>query len=206
MISHRNRHGYLTTERREVRLISDSLVSVDTDIDPVTTAEVKEYLVIEHSDDDTLLDLLRTTAVSEFERMTSHYLDEQTRAATFNGAAPEYRIPAIPFGSLTKVESLDEGSATDEGASNFYVSGARPARVRIKRGTSFEHPLQEVKITYVCGYATTGDVPEQVKMILKKMIADLYEFRTSVHQEGNIPRELPMKWEDLISTVSLIHL
>lgn len=206
MISHHRNAKRLTHLPSRVHLTSDERVSVDTDITPVSTDDLKAYLVIEHSDDDALLEALLDTAVAEFEARTNHYLDEQTRAATYDGVTDSFRIPAKPFGSLAKVESLDEGAATDEGASNFYVAGTEPAEVRIKRGTSFEHPLQEIKITYTCGYSSASAVPAQVVMILKKMVADLYEFRTSVHQDGQIPRELPMQWKEMLSPVSLIWL
>lgn len=202
---HSQRH--LTRQKRRVALRRDVLDTKEEQFEPVSLKALKDHLVIDHNDDDSLLDDLRATAVYHFEDITSHYLVKQTRQASYDGAPPCWKIPARPFVSLTKVESIDQGTATDEGnTDNFYVTESNPARVCSKRGTSIEHPHQQIRITYVAGYASQDEIPPPIVTAIKKMVADLYEYRTSKGMVEDQLEDLPFKWKELLQPHKLIWL
>lgn len=193
----------LTPRTDTPRLLSDEQTSLTTSISLLTTADLKDYLEITHSEDDTQIDAHLATARDYFDRISGHRLDRQERQALFDRASRIYELPSKPFVSLDAVESLDEGTATSEGTSNFYVYGTDAPEVKVKRAFAWSAPLDAVRFTYTAGYTSASDVPAGVAEVLKKMVSDLYEFRTSVHQEGNVPRELVMTWKELLTPYSV---
>lgn len=196
----------LTRKETNPRLRSDRRASTETSISVLSLSDVKDYLEVTHSEDDSQIEDHLSTARDFFGRISGHRIDEQTREATFDRAARLYEIPSRPVNSLTKFESLDEGTATEHDVSNIYTYGSEAPEVHVKRAFAFSAPLDAVRITYTAGYPSASDVPNGIGEVLKKMVSDLYEFRTSVHQTSNVPRELVLQWKDLLTPYSILTL
>jgi uncharacterized phiE125 gp8 family phage protein len=202
-------HGHtrgLTNRPREPRLLSDVQVTVSTDIDVVSISELKDFLEVTHTEDDAQIQAHLNTALDFFDRVAGHRLDEQTRRATFDQDFHLYELPSKPVTSIDAVKTSYQGTETAQDASNFFLYADDPPEVRTKTGHAWNSPLDSVIIDYVCGYADANDVPSGIVEVIKKMVSDLYENRTSESQEGNVPRELAMNWKQLITPYMIIKL
>lgn len=206
MNSKSNTRTMLTNSVPPLRLLSDERVSTDTSFDVVSTTDLKDYLEIGHSDDDTQIEAHRATAEDYFERITGHALNEQTRESEFSRTDRLFELPVYPVRSLDAVETEDEGDTDSMDKSGFYLRGRQPTKVVKKDATAWNSPADLVRITYTAGYTSVDDVPAGVVESIKKMVSDLYEFRTSLTQEGNVPRELTLSWKQLLTPYRIFRL
>ena len=196
----------LTEKKSSPVLISDEHQTTVTSLTVVSTSDLKDYLEVTHSEDDTQIDSHLLTAIDWFERITGHMVNEQTRKAIFDRESNEFELPSMPVSSIDSVDASEEGTKTSQTISNFYLYGSSPPCVRVKDTHSWGHPLDSVEITYTAGYSDVGDVPPGVKEMLKKMVADLYESRSSITEESGTPSELPMNWKSMLFPYSVIRL
>lgn len=194
----------LTRKRSAPRLLSDDLVSTDTEVSVLSLSALKDYLEVTHSEDDEQIEGHLATARDLFGRLSGHRINEETRRALFDRASEVYEMPSRPVNAVTGFEKLDEGTATALDIDHVYTYGTDAPEVRTKRAFAFSGPLDAVRFEYTAGYTSPSEVPDGIVEVLKKMVSDLYEFRTSVHQEGNIPRELVMTWKEISTPYSII--
>lgn len=145
----------------------------------VSVAELKNFLRIEHSADDTLLSHIRAAAVA--------YVEEYTNTAignnTFVGYAPNWSPVALPVGPVTEVSAVaylanNGGTYTDLGTGFYFTdTDARPARIRfVDAPTLADDELNRVKITWRGGYADTA-VPSTIVHAIYMLAANMYEQR-----------------------------
>lgn len=195
----------LTNQKRPPRLLSDEQESVSADFTLVSLSEMKSFLEVTHSEDDDQIRSHYKTALDWFQRITGHRIHEQTRRVRYDRAAARYELPSKPASSISDVKSSYEGDLSDEDVGQFFLYESEPPEVRVKSGQSWTHPLDFVQFDYVTGYAEKGDVPEGIGEIVRKMVSDLYEFRTSVQLEGNVPRELTITWKEMLTPYSILR-
>jgi len=146
----------------------------------IPLALLKSHVRVDFSDDDALLSLYLSAAVSYFERATRTLLSQQTRTlkrATFRTT----RLPFPPFVSVTSVAYVDTAGASQTLSSSLYkVDRSRPIAV-----LSFLDNLPSVHadtpdpvtITYVCGW---NDAPTDVVRAVLELAAGYYLTRESV--------------------------
>lgn len=189
------------TDTQAPTLLADEQVSVQSSFLAVGLSDVEDYLMISHSQDSSMIADLIRTAMEQFEAHTSHYLEEQTRRAVFAPRPTHIRLPAQPVSSLDKVETVDEGSATQESASDWYLMGTSPPEVRLKgSGSVSSGEWQEIRFEYTSGYSSANDVPHSIQTVLKKMVSDLYEYRTTKGEGLNRTlSEQPFPWKDMLA-------
>lgn len=195
--------------RRPTRpiLLDDALKTLTGATDVLSTADAKDYLNVTHTDDDALIGAMINTAKDFFTRSTGHRLDDEIRTAVYDKTADVFDLPAFPVRSISAVRTLDEDSSESMTASDFYLRGNAPVRVHMLDTKTWNTPADGVEIDYVCGYDSVGDVPDGIAEVLKKMVSDLYEFRSSVTvNAGEVPRKLPMEWSMLVSPYRLFKI
>ena len=99
----------------------------------------------------------------------------------------------LPFGQLTSVTHVkytDSADAQSTWAStNYAVSTARdPGVLALKYGQSWPsatlRTLDPIEIQFVCGWATAGDVPADIRNAILLLAGHLYEHREDVIVEG----------------------
>lgn len=201
-----SRSGRLISHRKdEVYRIRDDQVSQETDFVVPTKASIKDHLNLAHRQDDAHIMNLRDTVTDFFERVTGHHLQKQQRVVEFDGPSQEYMIPRAPWVSLDDITKYDEGETTSLDTSDYYVEQGPPAYVNEKTGVAIT-AVTSLEITYTVGYASEDDVPSGIKHVLRIMIGDLYEYRTSAPISGQSLQEVPFDWEQIVAPYRVITL
>lgn len=150
--------------------------------EPVSLAEMKVYLRVQHGDDDTAITNLIVSARQWAESFTNRQLVTATwdlYMEEFHGAT-RLLIPKPPLGSITTFAFLDTGGNSQTwDASNFTVNTvALPGEVTEAFGISWPAVRKQynaITITYVAGYGAASAVPEAIKNAIHLMVQKQYD-------------------------------
>lgn len=144
--------------------ILDVEKSEESVTEPVTPAEIKEYLRIDLDDDDTLLGILIKAARKSCEAYTNvSFVEREVTAELMNqlGGQP------LPYGPVGDIISFKDCNGDDVDEDNYKIDGVQFKRVK----TCFDGPIT---VSYNAGYEA---LPEDLKVALMCQVAWLYEHR-----------------------------
>lgn len=150
--------------------------------EPVSLAEIKTQLRVDHSDEDVDLDAYIKAVRQTLEEQLSTAIMPQTLELVMD-AWPHGRELWLPRAPLISVESIiytdEEGNETPLDNDAYLVDAvSKPGRVVLKRDQSWPAAtLQEVNgivVTFQAGYTT---VPEPLVMAIKLFVGHYYENR-----------------------------
>ncbi len=166
-----------------------SVESVAPAVEPVTLAEAKLWLRIDHSDENSLVLELVKSARREVERFCGRQLINSTRIWRLdqfpsNGVI---RLDRPPLSSVSSITYVDTAGATQTWATDQWDqdTDSEPGRITLAYNQSLPSDVRGgasniVTITYVVGYGAAGEnVPESFKVAIKSLVADAYEHRES---------------------------
>ena len=181
-------------------------------VEPVSLAELKLHCRVDHTEEDTLLSSLITTARMRVEKFLGRTLITTGLAATADTwplSCDDYFhaiiVPMPPLISVTLITytDLSSGAATTL-ASSEYVVDTYSTPGRIVPAYNVVWPSTRTKpnsviIAYTAGYGTTAaSVPDPIRTAIKIDAADLYRNRET-NITGTIVAELPGGVQDLLS-------
>lgn len=170
-------------------------------IDPVSLADAKKHLNLDHTDDDAYVTDLISVATAHAESYTNRQLINATYTLQFNAFPDVIRLPKPPASNVTSVQYVDGAGTTQTLTQNTHFnwvlpSGpfARQAELRPVYGTDWpatrNHP-PAVIVVYVAGYgASATSVPIAIRQAIKAVVATMYEYREEV-VTGTIKSEIP---------------
>ena len=174
--------------------------------EPVTLAQAKEHLNVDHTDSDDYITRILKAARQYVEKRSGYqcmsaswalYLDE------FPSSAVIY-IEKKPVTAISKVEyyATDDATEYTELSSSDYhtdiISG--PARVKIEdTPSSVGDKLNAVKVSFTAGHSSADDVPENLKQAILVLLGHLYENRQE-EITGTQINQLGKGFEYLLST------
>lgn len=153
--------------------------------EPITAAEAKAQMRIEHSDDDTLIDRLVDTAI-DFVDVTGSLgkaMITQTWGEWFAPNPGTIALGLGPVQSVSAIKYYDADNALQTATlSDFYVLGTKHSTtIRPKAGRQWPATFvrdDAIKVEYVIGYGdAASDVPQTVRHALMMLVAHLYENR-----------------------------
>lgn len=171
-------------------------LSVEPAEEPVTLAEAKAHLRVDHDDEDALISSLITAArqhmdgptgilgraiVSQSYTLTFHYDDMPSGSACV-------WLPLNTASSLTSIAYYDGSNSlvtlTSTVLDSFdFVSASTWAYVQPKGDLVWPDVYDRadaMTITYVAGYGAASDVPQPIKQAMLLLIGHLYENREAV--------------------------
>lgn len=174
--------------------------------EPLSLADAKAHLRVDHSDEDTLINALIAAAREDAEDFRNQSFITQTWKLTLDVWPTEPDVIELPRGpvSVTSVKYTDEDGNTSTFASSNYVEDleSEPARLALKRSASWPSDTLQVvngiEVTYVAGYGDdASDVPAAVVEALKLMIGHYYENREATIT-GTIISRIPLGAQHLL--------
>lgn len=180
--------------------------------EPVTTADLKSHLRVEHAVDDALIASLGAAARSWCELKTNHIMTARTvtlEASGFPSDTNDIVLPIGPVTAITAVSYINEaGTVVTMTANTDYRADAavNPARIRLPLSAStVEWPAtyaasDAVRITATAGYANIQAVPEVAKHAMRLLVGHWYENREAV-VTGTISSNVGLTVEALLSTL-----
>jgi uncharacterized phiE125 gp8 family phage protein len=142
----------------------------------ITLTEAKEYLKIDYTDEDSLLNRLITQATSILQRKYKRDIVQTTYTdELYNGEGHELLfIRNFPIQSITDL-SIKAGDTWQTISTNDYEVVQRSGMV--KYNGIFPDGWNNIKISYVGGYAATDSELETFKNECLLLVSDLYEGR-----------------------------
>ena len=179
------------------------IVTVQPSVEPVTTAEAKLHLRVDHGDEDAYIDTLVAVARQYIELTTRRAMVNTTFELKLDAFPIEIRPPRSPLSSVTSISYVDTNGDTQTLSTSVYSvdTDTEPGRISLafnKVWPNLRHQNDAVTVTFVAGYGSAAtDVPSVLREAVKMLTAHYYEFRQPVIS-GTIATKIPMHIESLI--------
>lgn len=165
----------------------------------VTTAEAKNHLRVDISDDDILIDDFVSMAREKFEEENGRTMCTTTWKMVLDAwpRKPYIMLPRPPLASVTSVSYIDsDGNTTVWNSANYIVETLRtPGRIHLAENATWPsatlRAASPITITYVAGWSDVADIPKRYKGAILLLAGQYYENRENIVIGGSGPKELP---------------
>lgn len=191
--------------------------------EPVTTAELRDWVRVDGSGHDTLLASLGAAARALCESLTGRAFVTQTwrlsldafpwpggwqvvrTPALWPDPRATIRLPKAPLQSVSAVTYYDMAGDLQTLAATVYdVDAAHdPGRITLALGQTWPvtRPMPgAVRVQFVAGYGAAASVPDAVKTAIKLTVGQWFENREAA-VTGTIATELPWAARQLLASV-----
>lgn len=150
--------------------------------EPVSLAEAKLYLRVDHTEEDALISALILTAREYVEMYTRRQLVTASWRLTLDCWPWCIRPPRPPLATVTTVAYLDSAEVLQVlDPTTYRVDTSRePGRILLAAGASWPAAAPvpgAVQVEYTAGYGAASAVPVTFKQAMLLTIGDLYEHR-----------------------------
>jgi uncharacterized phiE125 gp8 family phage protein len=172
-------------------------------LEPVTLAEVKAHLKLDHDGEDGLIDGLIRAAREEVEATTGLALIEQGWRLTLD-RIPVTKVVRIACHPVRQIISVTAFGADGEGTlidpSHYMLDPhSRPARLWFSRRPETRRAMNGIEIDFTAGFGEAGpDVPDTLKRAMLVLVAHWFEFRAAFGAESQ-PVSFPAGYERLVA-------
>lgn len=181
-------------------------------VEPVTAADIKEHLRIDHSSHDGLLEGLIQASREWVENVCGRSLVEQTRAVYYQDWPDNdrFELPYPPIQSVTSLVYTDaDGTENTFSSSNYSVITNREPGLlvlgyqKVWPTATIHNEEWPIKITYVSGYEATTDSPIDYRANIPAGIINAIKLdveRRYDRPPENYARRLDEVIDDLLAT------
>ena len=174
-------------------------------ISPISVAEAKQHLRVDHDSDNNYISSLIKVATASAENYLRRGIMQQTRR--WDGCEFPSGGWVLDLPPLVSVSSLDytatDGSTVTVGSSVYEVDTTSvPGRVYLGKDQTWPTPIESlhdaVRLSFVTGHATSSSaVPVEYKHAIKLMVERWYEHRGEV-ASGSL-KQMPHGVEALLT-------
>lgn len=180
-------------------------IKINTDIvcEPVLLAEMKNFLKVDYTDDDDLIEILISHARKMFEKETNLSFGEKNIFVWLDAYKNQMLIPYAPLLAVNDIFEVDsEGVETALNATDYFIKGDQIVWVN--------KPSVPIKMDLQVGYDTVGSgatgqtLPESLKIALMKEVATQYENRSNI-ERGQVNSSLELSNNSKMLLKSYIH-
>jgi uncharacterized phiE125 gp8 family phage protein len=173
-------------------------------VEPISLAEAKAHLRVEHDSEDVLIDIIIGAARGAAEEYTQRALVTQTWDLKLDGFDDVIEVPRPPLQAITSVKYVDQNGTlqTLSAATDYQVDlpdGPYAQPGRIMPAYQMTWPIARkvfnaIEVRFVAGYGFAADVPKQIKQAMLLIIGHLYENREMVAtlERGGQVVEVPL--------------
>ena len=170
--------------------------------EPLTVQEAKDFLRVEGTADDNVLDTLITAARLHAENILSRSLVTKTYEARADYMHDGFILPRPNLISVTSIKYNDTDGVQQTLAADQYVADiySAPARIVPAYGVYWPRARLEpnsVIIEYIAGYGSAEDVPQNIKQAMLLHIGHMFENREAT-VEATVS-EVPMGYKALMA-------
>jgi len=181
-----------------------SVQTVAPSTTPISVAEAKQHLRVDHDSDNNYIASLISVATASVEQFLRKALITQTRRLDLcEFPSSEFVLDHPPLVSVTSLDYTATSGATATVGSSVYDVDTSSVPGRVLLGseqtwpTSIDDTWNAVRLTYVTGTATSSTgVPAAYRHALKLLVERWYEHRGDV-VTGSV-KELPHGVADLL--------
>ena len=162
-------------------------VTVEPATEPVSLSELKNHLKVSNAVDDALITNMGKAARIFIEGLTDKKLITQTVVFYIDNLTDVKRSIYLPISPVTGVtfeyissETNDLSYTVFDSANYILDSISLYPRISLRNNSAYPSTANEVnaiKITIIAGYGTAADVPEDYKIAIMELVAEMYENR-----------------------------
>jgi uncharacterized phiE125 gp8 family phage protein len=178
---------------------------------PVTLAEAKAWLWVDHSDHDTLITAMLNAAISYidgYSGVLGRCIINQTWRQDYESWSDTLTLPFPGVATVTHVKYYDQASNEQTVTASKYelIEDALGSMVRFN--DSFEIPnlyddrTDKVKVTFVAGFGLAAAIPEPIKSAIKMHVASMYANR---EVSGDLMHEVPNGYWAMLSAYRRVN-
>ncbi|MBB1248290.1 head-tail connector protein [Rhizobium sp. G21] len=178
--------------------------------EPLTLAQAKAHLKIDHTDEDGLITSLIATAREHLEQVSGLALVRRPMRLYLD-RWPETGLIEIARGPVTAVDAVrifdaDGAEGLVDLAGHVLDGAARPARLWLKRRPETRGAVNGVEVDFTAGFGDTGaDIPDTLKRAMLTHVALMHGFRAVVSTEMQ-PAGVPDGYDRLIAPYRMMRL
>ena len=169
-----------------------------------TTADAKDFLKVDTTADDTLIDNLIKAATQSCEIYTNRYFLDTLVTQYADKWVDIENLYKSPVSAITHIKYYDSDDSLQTLAGTVYLLDevSQPARIGLKPNQSYPNianRINAIEVKYTVGYGTAStDVPEGIRQAVLITIGNFYENRQSVIT-GRTATELPLSSQYLLN-------
>lgn len=177
--------------------------TVDPSAEPVTLAELKAFLRVDHGSEDALLQGLIRAARQDVERATALALIDQAWRLVID-TIPASGWLALPLHPLREILSVtvygSEGEAALIDPASYRADlVSRPGRLFFEPRPDRLGVMNGIEVDFTAGFGEAGtDVPDTLRHAIKVLAGHWYEFRGS-YGPSDQPVSYPGGYDRLIA-------
>lgn len=151
-------------------------------VEPVTLADMKNYLRVVGTDEDSLITNQIAAARQKVEKILGRALITQSWIKVSSISLRRITIEYPPLQSITSIKTYDDADvATVNSSANYIVvSTSEPGLVLLKKGVSWLTHRNDAsfEIIFVAGYGdAASDIPEEIIEGVKMYVTKIYNRR-----------------------------
>jgi uncharacterized phiE125 gp8 family phage protein len=146
---------------------------------PVSLEEAKDFLRVNHTDDDAYITQLIKAMTWRIEDKAEIALSTQSLTAEWAIVQSYITLPRPPFVSISGITVYNENNTPSVlSSSGYYVEGLTTITVRFK-----ENVGKRLRITYTAGYGNSSAIPDDLKQYILQLVFQEYNQRGSVTED-----------------------